>query len=274
MEITISTKEHSAEALSSAHLNQAVAAIRNDGYVVLADIVARDHLDQLHKRMDEDSQPLFDAQQWSGAGGLPGHLMLGPPPFAPFVFRDIVANPFVIQVSQAILGDSFFNGLYSGNTNCPGSATQPLHRDVGHLWPELTVAHPAASLVVNIAPHDVDEESGSIELWPGSHLDPSFGSVIDAETEAARRAIAPPIRGNTRKGSVLIRDMRLWHRGVPNLSDRRRHMIAMVHNIGWLVRGRTLSFGKGCEAAFPDSVLDHNVVFTDEPIDYVGLRKE
>ena len=87
----------------------------------------------------------FRTPDFSGAGGLPGHLMLGPPPFAPFVFDDIVANPFAIQVSQAILGDSFFNGFYCGNTNCPGNQTQPLHRDTGHLWPDLEVAHPAAS---------------------------------------------------------------------------------------------------------------------------------
>jgi len=272
MNIAISTQERTAETLSSAHLDQAVAAIRNDGYAVLEDIVSHDHLDQLREQMDKDAQLLYDAKQWSGAGGLPGHLMLGPPPFAPFVFRDIVANPFAIQVSQAILGDSFFNGFYCGNTNCPGSQTQPLHRDSDHLWPDLEAAHPAASLVVNIAPQDVNEENGSIELWPGSHLDPSSGSVIDAETEEARRAVNPPIRANTKKGSVLIRDMRVWHRGVPNRADSPRHMIAMIHNIGWLKRSRTLNFSKGCESAFPDSALDHNVVFTDEPIDYVGLR--
>ena len=145
-------------------------------------------------------------------------------------------------------------------------------RDVDHLWPDLKVAHPVASLVVNIAPQDVSEENGSIELWPSTHLETSNGSVIDSKAEVARRAIGAPIRGNTRKGSVLIRDMRLWHRGVPNKSDRPRHMIAMIHNIGWLIRRGPLTFGRGCESAFTDSVLDHNVVFSDEPIDYVGLR--
>jgi ectoine hydroxylase-related dioxygenase (phytanoyl-CoA dioxygenase family) len=269
MEITPSIKERAAEALSSARLNQAVAAIRNDGYVVLEAIVSHDHLDQLRERMDRDSQELIAAKQWGGAGGLPGHLQQGPPPFAPFVFRDIVSNPFVIQVSEALFGDRFFNGLYSGNSNCSGSGTQPLHRDCDHLWPGLTVAHPAASVVVNIAPQDVSDENGSIELWPGSHLDTSVGSGIDSETESARRAVVPPIRGNSRKGSVMIRDMRLWHRGVPNQSDRPRHMIAMIHNIGWFARRPPLTFGRGCESAFTDSALDHHVVFTDEPIDYL-----
>ena len=75
------------------------------------------------------------------------------------------------------------------------------------------------------------------------------------------------------KGSVLIRDIRLWHRGVPNRSNRPRHMIAMIHNIRWLRRGNPLPFNKGCEAAFNNSDLDHNVEFTDEPIDYLSLNR-
>ena len=271
MEITLSTQERSAEALSPAHLDQAAAAIREEGFVVLEDIVAHDHLDQLRERMDQDSRRLIAAERWGGAGGLPGHLQQGPPPFAPYVHRDIVANPFVIQVSQALLGDGFFNGFYSGNSNCPGSGTQPLHRDADHLWPGLAQAHPPAQVVVNVSPHDVSEENGSVELWPGTHLITDVGSVVDAETEAARRAVAPPVRGNVRKGSVLMRDMRLWHRGVPNRSDRPRHMIAMIHNIRWLARRGPLTFGRGCESAFPDCGLDHNAAFTDEPIDYLGL---
>ena len=50
-------------------------------------------------------------------------------------------------------------------------------------------------------------------------------------------------------------------------------MIAMIHNISWLLRRGPLTFGTGCESAFPEGALDHNVVFTDEPIDYIQLRK-
>ena len=140
MEITPDKRERAEGALSPLHLEQAATTIRTDGYVVINDIVAHDHLDQLRERMDRDAQLLYDANQWSGAGGLPGHLMLGPPPFEPFVFNDIVANPFAIQVSQAILGDRFFNGFYCGNTNCPGS-----HRCPEPPWVYLQVLRAKAS---------------------------------------------------------------------------------------------------------------------------------
>lgn len=269
MTITIGPDERAAGKISPAHEAAALAAIREEGYVVLENIVSHAHLDRLRERMDEDSQKLIDVEKWGGAGRVTGHLQQGPPPFAPYVFADIVANPFVIQVTRALLGEGVYNSFYNGNTNSPGSGVQPLHRDSGHLWPGLPAAHPTASVVVNISPMDVCEENGSVELWPGTHLVTSVEGRIDEAAEAVRRKVAPPVRGNAKKGSVLIRDIRLWHRGVPNPSDRPRHMIALIHNIRWLQRGKPLLFNKGCEPAFEGIDFDHNAQFTDEPIDYL-----
>lgn len=266
MVITVKPNELSAGSLTDKHVRQAVEAIRVDGYVVLENIVKHKNLDILRERMDADSQKLIKAEKWGGAGMLIGHLQQGPPPFAPYIFKDIVANPYVIQVTKELLGAGVYNNFYNGNTNCPGSGIQPLHRDGDHLWQNQKVAHPTAEVVVNISPQDTMEENGSVELWPGSHLDIS-GRQIDDEHEARRREIAPPIRGNAKKGSVLIRDMRLWHRGVPNHSDEPRHMIAMIHRIRWLRSGRRLKYQTGCEQAFENSDLDHNADFVDEKLD-------
>ena len=46
-------------------------------------------------------------------------------------------------------------------------------------------------------------------------------------------------------------------------------MIAMIHNVRWLQRGKPLKYLRGCEAAFENSDLDHNAEFTDEPIEYL-----
>lgn len=269
MEITIGPEELKAGKVSGAHLQAAVEAIRTEGYVVLENVVSHAHLDVLRERMDEDSRKLIDVEKWGGAGQIKGHLQQGPPPFAPYIFSDVVANPFVIQVTRELLGEGVYNSFYNGNTNSPGSGKQPLHRDSRHLWPGQPVAHPTVSVVINISPMDVSEENGAVELWPGSHLDTMVDGRIDEEAEEARRKIAPPARGTAKKGSALIRDIRLWHRGVPNPSDRPRHMIAMIHNVRWLQRSKPLLFNTGCEAAFNHDDLDHNAEFTDEPIDYL-----
>ena len=270
MEITIQAAELDNQRLSQHHLDRALQALRLGGYVILENIVDHAHLDILRERMDADSQKLIATQQWGGAGRLTGHLQQGPPPFPPYVFRDIVANPFVVQITKALLGGGVFNNFYNGNTNCPGSVQQPLHADGRHLWSGMKIAHPIATVVVNISPVHVTEENGSIELWPGSHLDTTVDRRIDEATEVARREISPPIRGNTKKGSVLIRDARLWHRGVPNESDSPRHMIAMIHNVSWLQRERRLQFGKGCETEFENSDLDANADFVDSEYDYLS----
>ena len=266
MIITVQPNELVEGKLSKTHVEQAVKAIRVEGYVVIENIINHEHLDILREQMDADSQELIKAKKWGGAGVLKGHLQQGPPPLASYIFSDIVANPYVIQVSKELLGPGVYNNFYNGNTNCPGSSTQPLHRDGDHLWQNLEVAHPAAEVVVNISPQDTIEENGSVELWPGSHLDVS-GRHIDEAYEAERREIAPPVRGNAKKGSALIRDMRLWHRGVPNLSDETRHMIAMIHRVHWLRSGKRLKYQTGCEAAFENSELDHNAEFVDEKMD-------
>ncbi len=269
MVITVQPKEISSSLLTEKRVKQAVDAIKVAGYVIIENIINHKSLDILREKMDADSQLLLKSKHWGGAGMLKGHLQQGPPPFAPYIFSDIVANPFVVQVTKALLGPGVYNNFYNGNTNCPGSMTQPLHRDGGHLWNNQEVAHPAAEVVVNISPQDTTEKNGSVELWPGSHL--VFGGTdIDANIEAKRREIAPPIRGNAKKGSAMIRDIRLWHRGVPNLSNEPRHMIAMIHRIHWLRSRRRLKYQTGCEAAFENSELDHNAEFVSDKLnDYL-----
>ncbi len=262
MEITVQPEELAEGKLTDTHVEQAVKAIQVDGYVILENVIRHEPLDILRERMDADSQILINAEKWGGAGRLKGHLQQGPPPYAPYIFRDIVANPYVVQVTRELLGPGLYNNFYNGNTNCPGSTTQPLHRDGAHLWPDQEIAHPTVEVVVNISPQDTTAENGSVEIWPGSHLEVS-GKQIAAAEEEARREIYPPIRGSARKGSALIRDMRLWHRGVPNPSDKPRHMIAMIHRVAWLRSYRRLKYNTGCEAAFEDSDLDPNADFFD-----------
>lgn len=273
MEITVTAEEKRTGRLAVGHLADAVSALSKDGYVILADVIAHEHLDVLRERMAADSQTLIDAGKWGGAGRIEGHLQQGPPPFAPYIFEDIVANPLAIQVTTALLGAGAFNRFYNGNANCPGSGTQPLHADTPHLWPNLANPHPAHALVVNVTLIDATEETGATEIWPGTHLLPFNAQHISAEMEATRRHIVPPVRAIARKGSIVIRDMRMWHRGVPNHTNEIRHMIAMVHQIKWMQRAQPLLFNSGCEAAFPPiEGFDHNVEFTDQPLEYLFTR--
>lgn len=243
------------------------------GFVVLPQVVPHQLLDLLEERMQQDTRELLAYTE--AHGGNPrarGHLQQGPPPTRDYVFPEIIANKAAVTLSQQILGDGFWLGFYNGNTNCPDSERQGLHMDMGHLWSELPMAAPPSSLVINIATDDCTPENGAIELWPGSHL-VSQGYTpdrqISPQMEQERHDTFPPVQASTRKGDILVRDGRLWHRGVPNLSDVPRQMIALIYHARWLPRGRPLLFSEDCGPLLETLDVDCHVKLMDEPVDYL-----
>jgi ectoine hydroxylase-related dioxygenase (phytanoyl-CoA dioxygenase family) len=81
-------------------------------------------------------------------------------------------------------------------------------------------------------------ENGSTEVWLGTH---SNTTIADQEGEHGDRASGRikkdmlekrrkergPSQPVVKKGSVIVRDLRLWHGGKPNLGDVPRVMLAM-----------------------------------------------
>ena len=272
--IDVSAEERAAGRLSEDGVATAVAALRTDGFVVLADVVDPDHLDVLHERIVADVAAL-QARADAPYNWNPGNLQQDPPPFPPYLFADVLMNPFAISVTSAMLGPGIKNVMYGGNTALPGDQRQPVHADVGHLWPlgSLDQAHPAAQLVLNVLTVDVSPSNGATELWPGTHRELGVGSgddiKIPADVLEARRAVRPPIQPTFRRGGILIRDIRLWHAGMPNHTDVPRPMIAMIHTTPWLATGNPLLFPRGTEEFFAHPVLTQAARYTDEPIDHI-----
>lgn len=87
-------------------------------------------------------------------------------------------------------------------------------------------------------------ETGSTEVWLGTH---SLSSKELQEGERGERASGrikkdylekrreerPPSQPIIKKGSVIVRDLRLWHGGMPNWSEKIRVMLAMIHFAPW-----------------------------------------
>ena len=253
---------------SATHRRKLLTAMKRDGVLVLDQVVDHAPLDTLKVRMDRDSAELLAFCE--SVGGNPrdrGHLQQGPPPFLPYVFPEYVANPLVADALHTILGPHAYCEFYNGNTNCPDSVYQELHLDAPH-DEAATTAAPTSAVVVNVVPQDVDERNGAVELWPGTHS-VVVPTPVPVDAIEPRRAEEPPIRGAFRKGDVLLRDSRLWHRGVPNPSNEYRHMIAMVFVGGAKPRGRPIVFARNCEKLLANAPLGFNATFTDAPIDYL-----
>ena len=165
MRIQITSAEIDRRQLTAAHLAQAVESVRQNGFVILGQVIPTPPLDLLFERMLTDLNTLLNASdQVLPVQFVPGHLQQDAPPLAPYVFAELVANPWVIQVTQTLLGAGVKNTYFSGNTNLPGSGAQPVHTDGQQLWVDQPAAHPVAALIINVAPLQVSPENGSIEL--------------------------------------------------------------------------------------------------------------
>jgi len=259
--------------MDPAHLKAALAGLRTDGFVVLNDVIHRAHLEVLRDRMLEDVGQIL-ARKDAPYNFNTGNVQQDPPPFPPYLFRDVLLNEMVIAVTRALLGPGVKNSYYSGNTCLPGSQQQPVHPDVGQLWPDLETASPPFGVVVNVPVVDMDPANGSTQLWPGTHRDTTVcvqqGDIKVPEAALAkRRETAPPLQPAVRCGSVLIRDIRLWHRGMPNHTDTPRPMIAMIHWIRWWSNDEPILFPKGTERFFAHDTLKTNARFVDAPIPYL-----
>ena len=105
--------------------------------------------------------------------------------------------------------------------------------------------------IANIPLVDFHVGNGSTEFWLGSHhatdrWDQITATAADVgpkqiegdptcnvrpEIIEARRAIRPPVQPVLEKGDMAIRDLRLWHAGMPNDSEAHRIMIAIGYQV-------------------------------------------
>ena len=92
---------------------------------------------------------------------------------------------------------------------------------------------------------------------------------VAADVLEARRAVCPPLQPVIREGSVVIRDIRMWHRGMPNHTPNPRPMIAMIHWVSWYPVGN-LKFPKGTESIFVHPDLVTCADFVDGEIDHIS----
>lgn len=257
----------------SPQLAEAIAALDRDGIVVLENAVDLDHLALIREKVLADIELLLNRPDkpfnWN-----PGNLQQDPPPFPPYLFRDVLVNDSVIAVTKGLLGPGLKSAFYSGNTALPSPHRQPVHADSGQLWPNLKIAHPPYALVINVPLVEMRPENGVTEMWPGTHADTSVilqtGDIkVSPEALEAQREIEPPVQPIVKLGSVVIRDIRMWHAGMPNYTENPRPMMAMIHFVSWWPTS-PLKFPKGTEAIFEHPDLITHAEFVDYDVDYIS----
>jgi ectoine hydroxylase-related dioxygenase (phytanoyl-CoA dioxygenase family) len=226
----ISAAELQAQVMSEENLRIAVRTLKECGFVVLEDVVSRDWIDRTRRQCDETLQRYMRAVSAEKRAAMERtHTAMFPPACAPFMDAVAIENPFAVQVTEAAIGADFFCTFYNTNTQWPHSGMQHVHRDFDHLFPGHPIALPIIQVIVNIPLIDFTLENGATEVWPGTHLIvdelPNDGEALE---ERAR--CLPSVRTTVSAGSIILRDMRTWHRGMPNQTDEIRTMLAMIYD--------------------------------------------
>ncbi|KAJ1302005.1 hypothetical protein OPQ81_000840 [Rhizoctonia solani] len=270
-----STSERAAGRLGPANLLLALETLHQDGIVGIEGVVDENHLDALNARMVPDAYTLRDMKD-SPYNYNRGNVQQDPPPEPSLFFHDVFLNSFAIQVSNAALGHRPKMTFCSGNTALKSTERQPVHTDADFAQPSIAFA-----LVINCGLVEMTPENGSTELWLGTHtmanLDAQDGlhwerasGRIKPELMENRRRISPPFQPVVPKGSIVLRDLRLWHAGMPNKTDDPRVMLAQIHFAPWYMNQMKLEFPKGMESMIQHPDLEIPTSFVDEPVNYLG----
>ena len=246
---------------------EAVSFLHKDGIIVLENVIDTAHIDHLNSILSPEALEIAkDPEHHFNFGKETRNMDQAPPPIRDLMYKDIWCNSFVCAVLAAVLGPRPVCHYANGNTALQASpkGRQPVHSDIEHDHP----IYYNFACVVNINLVDTSPENGATEFWPGTHhistpecheaLPGSGERVLNVKLQYVeqRRKHSPPVRGCTKRGSVIIRDLRLWHAGMPNLTPMPRIMLAFVAQHAW--------FQARAKVLLPLSVKDLVESWSDE----------
>ncbi|CAI6099415.1 unnamed protein product [Clonostachys chloroleuca] len=259
--IRLSDEERNAGSLSDHHLYDAVEAFFSDGFVVLENAVELDKIDRLNERMLKDTQKLLAGEGLSHYAPLNskvaengakagGNLSQVPPLEKEWLEPQIFANKQAAKIISYILGPQPEVHFLRSNTLLNTNDRQRVHSDMRFEHP----THPFA-ITQNVCLCDCSPENGMTELWLGTQntgveIRPQLGEpFIQESVVEERRKIRPPLYPRVKKGSILIRDLRLWHAGMGNPTDNVRILLTINYYAGW--------YRNGALVHFPESLKPH-----------------
>lgn len=258
--IRLTDEELETKTMGSYNLQAALEALHADGLVVLENAVDPAHLDHLNQRMVADAEQLKTREKAHvNFSAETRNFQQEPVPDEGYIFDDIIANPWAAEILEHMLGPLPKIRLYSANTAFKAEARQPVHIDMALGYPRTPFG-----FCVNINLVSTSPENGATEFWLGTHNDPALEALtinghgddgpdpaIALEKKAARakdlgvpidfadklveerRKVRPPIQASLPKGSLIIRDIRIWHAGMPNRTDDTRVMLVTVAVAPW-----------------------------------------
>jgi hypothetical protein len=183
------------------------------------------------QKLREEMEVLYEAalQRPGGAvgrGPKRHYVEIHPEDISGFI--DLVMHPWVIAVSEAVLGPDYKIVEIGFDVPNPGSEYQPWHRDFP-APPETVTGRRLNSLAFNITGVDTIEEMGPFEIAPGTQWDesPDFEHAMFPPKSFYPRYEERAQRKLPQMGDISARSALTIHRGTPNRSNVSRPVLVL-----------------------------------------------
>lgn len=221
-------------------VDRAAALFHRDGFVVIRDALDAALLQRLRVKCECIIPEIVGrdtarggnrgSHRYSiGSAFLSGHASHEPE------WAALVALPTVTPILSAIWGDGYHVSGMGGDFCLPGATTyQPLHSDTGG-----TVLHegvrkdyrdaPVAHIAVNFLAQGFTPLNGPLRQIPGTEQSHERIPPLPSEPEGWKLSTLCPAPA----GSAVIRDLRAWHGGTPNVSHELRAMPNVEYHAPW-----------------------------------------
>ena len=204
-----------------------MGALYGDGITALKGAFSREWVQQLR----EDVDALFE-EALARPGGA-----VGRGPMRWYVechaerlrgFADLVSHPWVVAVSEAVLGPDYKVVEIGFDVPKPGAQDQPWHRDFP-APPETLVGRRLNSLAFNVTCVDTIPEMGPFEVAPGTQWDApdGFDHGMFPPKSLYPRYEARAQRKMPQMGDISVRSALTIHRGTKNLSQLSRPVLVL-----------------------------------------------
>lgn len=228
------------EIVAPDNLARALELFRRDGFVVIANVLNDEQTAFLANgcseiacevlALDQSRNGNRGSHRYSFGGSSLTRSQLHRPEW-----QMMLQVPLVDQVVSAIFGSpDYVLRAASGDFCQPGAVGyQPLHSDVGD-WRssatspfssfhdprgQLTVRDlPCPYVCVNFLPQEITRLNGPTRQIPGTQHSRAPIPDLQDEPEWMRLSTVCPAPA----GAIMVRDVRAWHGGTPNLSDAMR----------------------------------------------------
>ena len=226
-------------------IDEVVAALFNDGGVIIKRLVEPDIVDKVNAEL----RPHFDEQGHRFQNEFNGYktLRLGGILGISTASAELIAHPHVMKIADTVLLPHCINYRLGSCTAIeihPGEKDQALHRD-DDFYP-IPITGVEFQISAMWAMDDFTIENGSTRVVPKNHLqDP----MENEDSTDVTQAIMP-------KGSVLLYLGSTIHGGGANVSDAPRKGLINTYSLGWLRQEENhyLTIPRDIADAYPEHV--------------------